>query len=269
MTGTSGGGFSLMVEALGLSGITETPLVIIDVQRPGPATGLPTRTEQGDLRFVISASQGEFPRMVIALRNVTDAFYQTMRAFHLAEKYQIPVILLSDQYLGDASATVEPFDPRKIQVAEPSSDFSGDGEYLRYRYHESGVSPRLIPGKTKHLVAVDSDEHDERGWITESAEVRTSMANKRMKKLEGLRRELQEPEFIGPEDYDTLLLGWAPPGGQSARPSSCSTVTGRAVFAALVFGDVYPLPSRLLKEKAQRAAGSSMWSRTRRDSLRG
>ncbi|MEA4895189.1 MAG: 2-oxoacid:acceptor oxidoreductase subunit alpha [Oscillospiraceae bacterium] len=253
MTGTSGGGFSLMVEALGLSGMAEIPLVVIDVQRPGPVTGLPTRTEQSDLRFVISASQGEFPRMVISLRNPADAFYQTMRAFHLAEKYQIPVILLSDQYLGDATSTVEPFDPKTIDIAEPESEYLGEGEYLRYRYTESGVSPRLIPGKTEHLVAIDSDEHDEKGWITESAEVRTRMMDKRMRKIEGLERELQQPEFIGSDKYDTLLLGWGSTWGPIKEAVSILNEDHPGHYAALVFGDIYPLPTDLLKEKAAEA----------------
>lgn len=254
MTGTSGGGFSLMVEALGLAGMAEIPLVVIDVQRPGPVTGLPTRTEQSDLKFVISASQGEFPRMVIALRNPSDAFYQTMRAFHLAEAYQIPVILLSDQYLGDASSTVEPFDLQKIRVEKPGAQSAGEGEYLRYRYTESGVSPRLIPGKTKHLVAIDSDEHDERGWITESAQVRTRMMDKRMKKLESLEGELQEPDFIGPDDFDTLLLGWGSTWGPIEEAVSLLNAEQKGRFAALVFGDIYPLPQKLLREKAARAS---------------
>lgn len=253
MTGTSGGGFSLMVEALGLSGMAEIPLVVIDVQRPGPVTGLPTRTEQSDLKFVISASQGEFPRMVIALRNPSDAFYQTMRAFNLAEKYQIPVILLSDQYLGDATSTVVPFDPKKIQMVEPESEYSGKGEYLRYRYTENGISPRLIPGKTEHLVAIDSDEHDERGRITESAEVRTRMMDKRMRKLEGLKQELQEPEFIGDDDFETLLIGWGSTWGSIEEAVRLLNEDKNGRYAALVFGDVYPLPPRLLKEKAAKA----------------
>lgn len=253
MTGTSGGGFSLMVEALGLSGMAEIPLVAIDVQRPGPVTGLPTRTEQSDLRFVISASQGEFPRMVIALRNQSDAFYQTMRAFHLSEQYQIPVILLSDQYLADATSTVEPFDPNRVQVAGPASEHSEDGEYLRYRYSENGISPRLIPGKTRHLVAIDSDEHDERGWITESAEVRTRMMDKRMKKLDGIRQELLEPEFIGSDGFDTLLLGWGSTWGPITEAIALLNRGGNARYAALVFGDVYPLPQRLLLEKSPKA----------------
>ena len=124
MTGTSGGGFSLKVEALGLSGMAEIPLVVANVQRPGPVTGLPTRTEQSDLKFVISASQGEFPRMVIALRDQEDAFYQTARAFDIAERYQIPVIILSDQYLGDATATIKPFDLSKVKVASPLREWN-------------------------------------------------------------------------------------------------------------------------------------------------
>lgn len=253
MTGTSGGGFSLMVEALGLSGMAEIPLVVIDVQRPGPATGLPTRTEQSDLRFVISASQGEFPRMVIALRNPGDAFYQTIRAFRLTEKYQLPVILLSDQYLGDATSTVEPFDPERLRTEEPAAEYSGEGEYLRYRYTESGISPRLIPGSAGQPVAIDSDEHDEHGRITESAEVRIRMMDKRMKKLKGLEQELMEPEFIGPDSYDTLLIGWGSAWGPIEEAVYLLNKEGEGRYAALVFGDIYPLPQKLLKEKSAKA----------------
>ena len=253
MTGTSGGGFSLMVEALGLSGMAEIPLVVADVQRPGPVTGLPTRTEQSDLKFVISASQGEFPRMVIALRNHTDAFYQTARAFKLAEKYQIPVIILSDQYLGDASATVEPFDMNVVAIESGPEIPEEGGEYLRYRFTEDGISPRLIPGKTENLVSADSDEHNEQGRITESAEMRTKMMDKRMKKLEKLELELQEPEFLGSEAFDTLFVGWGSTYGPIAEAVKLLNEKEAGKYAALVFGDVYPLPQRLFKEKASAA----------------
>jgi len=253
MTGTSGGGFSLMVEALGLSGMAEIPLVAIDVQRPGPVTGLPTRTEQSDLKFVISASQGEFPRLVIALKNAEDSFYQTMRAFHLAEQYQIPVILLSDQYIGDATATVKPFDPSRVQVMPSGVEYTGAEEYLRYRYTENGISPRLIPGKSEHLVIIDSDEHDERGHITESADVRTKMVDKRMKKLESLEQELLEPEFIGPDAFDVLLLGWGSTWGPIGEAVRLLNSVGSVKYAALIFGDIYPLPQKRLREKAARA----------------
>ena len=254
MTGTSGGGFSLMVEALGLSGMAEIPLVVVDVQRPGPVTGLPTRTEQSDLAFVISASQGEFPRMVIAIRHHEDAFYQTIRAFDIAERYQIPVILLSDQYLGDASATVKAFDVNRISVAQPASSHDGEGIYLRYKYTEDGVSPRLIPGKSANFVSADSDEHDENGKITEAADVRVRMMDKRMKKLEKLTLELQEPEFIGPQRYETLLLGWGSTYGPIAEAITILNEKMPGKFAALVFGDIYPLPTKLLIAKAASAA---------------
>jgi 2-oxoglutarate ferredoxin oxidoreductase subunit alpha len=242
-----------MVEALGLSGMAEIPLVVMDVQRPGPVTGLPTRTEQSDLKFVISASQGEFPRLVIALRNHTDAFYQTVRAFNLAEKYQIPVIILSDQYLGDASATVKPFDLSKIEVEKPATEHEGEGEYLRYKYTEDGISPRLIPGKTKNLVLIDSDEHDERGWITESSEVRNKMMDKRLRKLIKLEQELQEPEFIGMEPFNTLLIGWGSTYGPIAEAVKLLNEKDGNKYAALVFGDIYPLPQKLLKVKSKTA----------------
>ncbi|NLZ81832.1 MAG: 2-oxoacid:acceptor oxidoreductase subunit alpha, partial [Clostridiales bacterium] len=246
MTGTSGGGFCLKVEALGLSGIAEIPLVVVNVQRPGPATGLPTRTEQSDLKFVISASQGEFPRMVIAVRTHEDAFYQTIRAFHLAEKYQIPVIILSDQYLGDSTSTVKPFDLSNIEVAEHANASDIPGEYLRYRLTEDGISPRLIPGKSKHFVTADSDEHDEYGRITESSEVRIQMMDKRMKKLEKLKEELIEPELFGSDNPETLFLAWGSTHGPILEAVKTLNKKEEGKYGALVFGDVFPLPKKLL-----------------------
>lgn len=248
MTATSGGGFSLMVESIGLAGIAEVPVVLVNVQRPGPATGLPTRTEQSDLRFVISASQGEFPRMVIAVRNQEDAFYQTARALNLAEKYQIPVIILSDQYLADGTSTVKPFDFSKITIEKTANEEDISGEYLRYQYTEDGISPRLIPGKTKHLVAADSDEHNERGWITESATTRIQMVDKRMKKLEKLEEELQEPIFLGNEDCQTLFVGWGSTCGPIIEAIETLNNTETNKYGALVFGDIYPLPRKKLEE---------------------
>ncbi len=246
MTGTSGGGFSLMVEALGLAGMGEIPLVVVDVQRPGPATGLPTRTEQSDLKFVISAAQGEFPRMVIAMRNHEDLFYQTMRAFDLAERYQLPVILLSDQFLADGSTTVKPY---VFDTPEPVDTGLIDEQYRPYRITESGVSPRVFPGHPDYLTAVDSDEHDEWGRITESATVRTQMVDKRMRKLDGLKKELQEPALIGPERCDTLLLAWGSLYGPVKEAVALLEQNGQhdlGTVAALVFGDIFPLPTRRL-----------------------
>ncbi|SET21399.1 2-oxoacid:acceptor oxidoreductase subunit alpha [Anaerobranca gottschalkii] len=252
MTGTSGGGFSLMVESIGLAGITEVPLVVAEVQRPGPATGLPTRTEQSDLKFVINCSQGEFPLMVISLNDVQDAFYQTARAFNLAEKYQIPVILLSDQYLADYNQTVKAFDLSKITIDRglAGEEAFVDGEYKRYTLTETGISPRIIPGKyPNQVVLVDSDEHDEYGKITESAEVRKMMVDKRMKKLEVLKEELEEPKKIGLDRGEILLLAWGSTYGPLKEATEMLLEEGYNV-TTLVFGDLWPLPQKTLKELA-------------------
>lgn len=253
MTGTSGGGFCLKVEALGLSGIAEIPIVVVDVQRPGPATGLPTRTEQSDLKFVVSASQGEFPRMVIALRNHEDSFYQTARALNMAEKYQIPVILLSDQYLGDSSATVKPYDISNLNIETYADPSEVEGEYLRYKFTEDGISPRLVPGKSTHLVAADSDEHDESGHIIEGSEERILMMDKRMKKLEKLELELQEPELIGDENAETVIVAWGSMYGPVADAIRQLKAKGDNSVSALVFGDVFPLPKKLITKVSKTA----------------
>ena len=256
MTGTSGGGFALKVEALGLSGMLEVPLVIAEVQRPGPTTGLPTRTEQSDLKFVISASQGEFPRMVIALRNPEDAFYQTVRAFNLADKYQLPVILLSDQYLADTTVTVKPFDFERVERNNYISGYQFDEAkpYKRYEITPTGISPRIIPGKNPGAaVLVDSDEHDESGHITESAQVRNQMVEKRLRKLQHLEEELLEPEFTGAADCDVLLLAWGSTWGPVTEAVNILNSNSDTKYGALVFGDIWPLPVRLLVEKAKKA----------------
>lgn len=257
MTGTSGGGLCLKVEAIGLSAMQEVPLVIANIQRPGPTTGLPTRTEQADLKFVISASQGEFPRMVIALRNLEDSFYQTVRAFNLADKYQMPVILLGDQYLADSTNTIQPFDFSKVEINRylSNEDFKGDKEYKRYEITETGISPRIIPGKVPgKVVLVDSDEHDEYGHITESAEVRVAMNDKRLRKIEYLKEELQEPEFLGEENFDVLLLAWGSLYGPVKEAVNLLNAEDGKRYGALVFGDIWPLPEKKLQELAPKAS---------------
>lgn len=247
MTGTSGGGFSLMVEALGLAGVTETPLVVADVQRPGPATGLSTRTEQSDLLFVISAAQGEFPRMVIALRNTEDAFYQTARAFNLAEKYQIPVILLSDEYLSDCKVTTKPYDFNRVTIERYLSDKpKNEGMFKRYELVSDGASPRIYPSQYENVfVLADSHEHDEYGHISEDIDIRNSMVEKRMKKMELLKEELIEPDYFGPEKPGLLLLGWGSTYGPLYEAVRLLNADGIEA-GALVFGDIWPLPQEKL-----------------------
>lgn len=248
MSGTSGGGFCLMVEALGFAGIAEIPLVVADVQRPGPATGLPTRTEQSDLKFVINASHGEFPRMVIALRNHSDAFYQSARAMKLAKKYQMPIILLSDQYLGDSTATVPIFDLDKIY----RDDYIMEdirSPYKSYAFTKDGISPRLFPGESENLVHVDSDEHDEYGFIIEDADTRNKMMDKRLGKLKLLETELIEPDFIGDENCTNLIVGFGSTYGPIKEAVTSLNEYGGS-YGALVFGDIFPMPTKLLKQYA-------------------
>ncbi len=258
MTGTSGGGFSLMTEALGLSGITETPLVVVNSQRPGPATGFPTRTEQSDLSFILTASHGEITRMVTALRNPEDAFYQTARAFNLSEKYQIPVILLTDQYLADYTLTIPPFDVSKVTIERHLADgssYTDEEPYKRYAFTDNGISPRLIPGKWENqIVLADSDEHDESGHITESAEMRTKMMQKRMGKFELLRSDIQEPWQLGEAHPDILILAWGSTAGPLKEALELiQAEDGSASVGALIFGDLWPLPVEKLTSLAEKA----------------
>jgi 2-oxoglutarate ferredoxin oxidoreductase subunit alpha len=262
MTGTSGGGFCLMVEALGLAGMQELPLVVADIQRPGPVTGLPTRTEQGDLRFVVSASHGEFPRLVISLRSPADAFRQTVRAFDLADRYRIPVVLLGDQFLADTTVTVPPFPTDGIPFDRHLGTPDLEAGFRTYALTPDGISPRLIPGTIPGVrVCVDSDEHDEWGRITESAEDRVAMTDKRMRKSAALALDVEEPEFLGDPDFDVLVLCW----GSIREPmADAMERLGRGKdgpasmrdghrYAALAFGDVWPLPTRELLRCAAQA----------------
>jgi 2-oxoglutarate ferredoxin oxidoreductase subunit alpha len=250
-TGSSGGGVSLMVEAIGLSSITETPLLIIDSQRPGPATGLPTRTEQSDLSFLVTASHGEGPRMVLSVRNAEDAFYSSARALNISEKYQIPVILLTDQYLADTAVTIPEFDLNKVKIERNIAGeeaLENDGSYKRYKITENGISPRILPGKFENaVVLIDSDEHTEDSQITESDEVRTEQMDKRMRKLQLLKEELIEPDYFGVETPEVLLLAWGSLEGPIEEAVKLLNGEGYSV-GALVFGDLYPLPTKLLEK---------------------
>jgi 2-oxoglutarate ferredoxin oxidoreductase subunit alpha len=245
MTGSSGGGFSLMVEALGLAGIMETPLVVVDSQRPGPATGLPTRTEQSDLSFLLTASHGEFPRFVMSVRNAEDAFYQSFRAMNIADKYQTVVLLLTDQYLADSKVTIPKYDLNKLKLENNifGAEILEEGEeYKRYKVTEDGISPRLIPGKAfNQVVLVDSDEHNEFSHITESAQMRNLQMEKRMKKLELMKEDLLEPEYFGALKPEVLLVGWGSTYGALKEAVEISNKSGFKV-GALSFGDIYPLP---------------------------
>lgn len=248
MTGTSGGGFSLMVEGLGLAGISETPVVVVDAMRPGPATGFATRTCQGDLSFVLTASQGEFPRAVIAPKDQSDCFASMIHAFDLAEKYQTPVLVLTDQYLADARNTIPAFIPGEYNNQNYLADISAmsPGSYKRYQLTESGISPRIYPGQFPgQVVLQDSYEHDEEGHDTESAELGTAMMNKRMKKEKLMEQDMREPEILGSAYSETLLLSWGSTCGTVKEAIAMLENDGIQV-TGLHFTDLWPLPKKVL-----------------------
>jgi len=246
MTGTSGGGFSLMVEGLSLSGMTETPVVIAMGQRPGPATGFPTRSEQGELQFLISAGHGEFPRVIFAPGTPREAFYLTNKAFDLAEKFQIPVFILFDTYLADTQWTFEGFDVSKLRYQEyrlRGDAFKELSSYKRYAYTDTGISPLGVPGDARHLVVTDSDEHDEEGHIVEDALTRVNMVEKRLyKKLPLIRQEIAPPFLYGDHDPRVVLTGWGSTYGvMKETVDALATTTS---IAMLHFSEVFPLPHR-------------------------
>jgi len=213
MVATSGGGFALMSEALGLAGMTECGTVVVIAQRPGPATGLPTWTEQGDLRFALHAGQGDFPRVVLAPGDPEECFYMTFQAHNLADKYQLPVIVLTDKYMAEARQTVPFFNTESLKLDRgelaDTSKLSADARFARYAMTPSGVSQRSIPSQPGGVFAVNSDEHDDTGMANEEADTRQAQMDKRMKKLQALRSEIQEPvKLYGPKEAEVTLVGW-------------------------------------------------------------
>ncbi|MEK6911218.1 MAG: 2-oxoacid:acceptor oxidoreductase subunit alpha [Candidatus Thermoplasmatota archaeon] len=218
MTATSGGGFSLMVEGLGQGGMVEAPVVVVLAQRAGPSTGVPTKTEQGDLNLALGAGQGDWPRAVIAPRNTQECFRLTTEAFNLADVYQTPIIVMSDLYLSEGYRTVDGFD---FNVPIIRGLLAADGgeaasRYLRYKITDSGVSPRALPGQKGFQFDAGSDEHDEKGelisdvlaGIPEYVELRRRMMEKRMRKLQGLLRDTKGPELWGPNNADLTVISW-------------------------------------------------------------
>ena len=237
MVTTSGGGFALMAEGVSLAGMLESPMVIHLAQRPGPATGLPTRTEQGDLELALYAGHGEFPRIILAPGTIQEAFYLTQQAFNLADKYQVPVFVLTDQYFMDSYYNTDAPDAAKVKVEKHITRTNED--YRRYAFTKSGVSPRGVPGYGKGLVLLDSDEHDTQGHITEDHDVRVKMVDKRLKKGELLKNDVFPPELMGPKDYKSLIVCW---GSTYHIAEEAVQKLRRDDVALLHFRQVYPLP---------------------------
>jgi len=253
MAATSGGGFALMVEGLSLAGMTETPIVVVDAQRPGPATGFPTRTEQADLDFLIHAGHGEFARAIFTPGSIEEAFYLTVKAFNIAEKYQIPVLIMTDQHLADSVRDIEPFDLKKAVVQRYIISKEDSGKitaYKRYQFTESGVSVRAIPSWIDDVIYADSDEHNEEGHITEDAGMRVKMVDKRFyKKMAGLAREVEKPLAYNLAKANTVLLGF---GSTYGVIKEACEVSGKD-FGFIHLPQVWPFPAPevglLLKDK--------------------
>lgn len=244
MTGTAGGGFALMVEGLSLAGMTETPIVIALGQRPAPATGLPTRTEQGDLLFALHTAHGEFPRVIFAPGTPEQAFYLTNKAFDLAEKYQIPAFVIFDQYLADSEWTFEGLDSSKIIFKDyrlRGNEFKKYEGYRRHAFTNTGISPLGVPGDSENLVVTDSDEHDEEGHIIEDAETRIRMVQKRLlKKLPIIRQEIKPPFFYGSNYPEILIAGWGSTFG--VIKEAVDILLKNRDIAMLHFSEIYPFP---------------------------
>ena len=235
LVATSGSGFALMEEGVGLSRINETPIVIYLGQRPGPAVGLPTRTSQEDLDLALYG-HGETPKIIFAPGNLEDAFYLTQKAFNIADKYQIPVFILSDQYFSDIYYNIPSIDLENIKIENHIIKTSEN--YKRYELTDNGISPRGIPGFGKGLVVADPHEHDEHGHISEDQNIRSKMVEKRLKKLEGIKTDAIPPELIGSSDYKTLIICW---GSTYGIIKESLDNLNRDDVALLYFKQVYPL----------------------------
>lgn len=258
MTGSSGGGFALMVEALSFAGVSEIPLVVFEAMRQGPATGLPTWTSQGDLNFVLGAGHGDFLRVILAPGDVQEHYSLTKLAVELAEKYQLPVLVLSDKFILESNQTMP-----KIDLLAKNQRFSmlnngqlgetglSDGEYLRYQNVEGGVSLRSIPGQSAAFQLTNSYEHDEYGFATEEAMVTKQAVDKRAAKLVALKQDLPKPVYLGAPNPKKIFVSF----GSTInvlRDLMRNELVGNEV-AVVHLPCVYPFPTeeleRLLQDK--------------------
>lgn len=258
---TSGGGFALMAEGLSLAGMTETPVVIVLAQRPGPSTGLPTRTEQGDLEFALHAGHGEFPRAIFAPGSVEECFWLTRTAFETADEFKIPVILMTDQYLADCYNSVKPFAIDQLKTIDVCVPEPIEQPHLTYKITDSGISPRLLPGfsnscvvahSSDELVVADSDEHTENGHLTEDLSIRAKMVEKRNRKFTGLKSVVLNPESVGPDAPDLLLVSWGSTKGSVHEV--CDNLSNSGVKAAyLHFSQIWPINSDVVSKILNKA----------------
>ena len=263
MCATSGGGFALMSEAIGSAAMMEIPIVVINVQRGGPSTGLPTKTEQGDLWQLLGASQGDFPKIIVAPINIMDGFHTMPELFNLVDKYQCPGMVLSDLTLGMGFTT---FDPASINW-QPEIDRGEliselremDGEYLRFQITDSGISPRAIPGTPGHVHVVATDDHDEDGGLISdeftNPHKRRDIMEKRQRKMDGIVKHLPPPTLEGPEDADVTLIGWGSTHGVISEASQMLNDDGISTNH-IHFKWLYPIDEDVVNEVLANAGRS-------------
>ncbi|MDR4497885.1 MAG: 2-oxoacid:acceptor oxidoreductase subunit alpha [Candidatus Scalindua sp.] len=239
---TSGGGLSLMCEGISLSGIAEIPIVIVNMQRPGPATGLPTRTAQEDLDFVLHIGHGEFPRFVLAPGTAEESFYTSIHAMNLAEKYQVPVFILGDQHLADSYVTVDTLNTNKVKYRSYLVKSTAlKKPYLRYKITKNGVSPLAYYGQEKINFIVDSHVHTEDGHISEDMNVAGKMVEKRFRKLDGMKKEFYGPQYYGPKNAKTLFVSWGSTYG-AVRESIDYLLLQKKSVAMIHYNKIWPFP---------------------------
>ncbi|MHB1743052.1 MAG: 2-oxoacid:acceptor oxidoreductase subunit alpha [Thermoplasmataceae archaeon] len=254
MTGSSGGGFSLMTEALGMAGMVEVPLVVYEAQRAGPSTGLPTKTEQGDLMQVIGASQGDYPKVILAPRNIEELFYLTRDALNIAERYQMPVILMVDLYLAEHYETIGKLNlDFKIDHGKRAQDNQKD--YKRYGYSDDGISFRAIPGQPGLMHNEDSDEHNEFGDVVSDAEtdpkLRILSMEKRMKKMETYMKEIPPTPLYRADDAEYMVVQWGSTQGSVEEAVDILREKGIKVGAMEIF-HVHPFNRDIEKKLSGR-----------------
>jgi 2-oxoglutarate ferredoxin oxidoreductase subunit alpha len=238
---TSGGGFSLMGEGVSLAGMAELPIVIVVGQRPGPATGMPTRTCQEDIELVLHAGAGWFPRIMFSPATIEDAFKLTQKAFNLTQEFHVPVFILTDQYLVDSYYNINTLNHESFEIRKHI--IKTDKDYERYCFTENGISPRGVPGYGDGLVDADSHTHDEFGVITEDPLLRQKTVEKRFKKLEQIKKKTIAPEFIGSENYKYLIVSW---GSNYHIIKEALELLNRDDIGYIHFKQIYPIHESVL-----------------------
>jgi 2-oxoglutarate ferredoxin oxidoreductase subunit alpha len=261
MCATAGGGFALMTEAMGMAGIMEVPVVAVEVQRGGPSTGLPTKTEQADLYQVYGASQGEYPRLIVCPRDIEDAYATTVEAFNMADKYQLPVTIMSDLLLSEHHEHVDQEDmPADVKVdrGEIVKEWSEDqGKFKRFQFTESGISPRALPGTANTIFTNASDDHDEESILISdmftSPPVRRKIMEKRMRKVDNMLKELAPPKLEGgPADADVTIVCWGSTAGVVSEAVDMLNANGvKANFLCIKY--IYPFHAKEVTEILSKA----------------